>query len=376
VRATRAIGARTGYTEPVIDYALDALFSSVTAAALRATIASELGALEALERFVERPGRPAVRYAPVPLVAIVSSRSTIGVALPALAFALCAGSRVMVKDRSDGLIGAFAASVRDERPDLGERIEASAWDAREGDAAARLARADTVVAYGRALALAAIRAGLEPDARFVGYGPRTSIGYVARTALADEAAARAVARGAARDALLYDGEGCLSPHALFVESGAPVTPRAFARLLGAAFDETAVEFPAGAPDLDADAAAYRRAALFRASQGTGDVFAGVVAPHLVAFDPPRDEPPPLLRRTLGVYPVDGPADALAYIARHALPLEAVGFAGPLDDEACAFAVAAGAARAAALGDLQRPPLGGDHGGAGRILPFVRAIYRG
>jgi hypothetical protein len=28
-----------------------------------------------------------------------------------------------------------------------------------------------------------------------------------------------------------------------------------------------------------------------------------------------------------------------------------------------------------LGTLQRPPLGGEHGGAGRILPFVRAIYR-
>jgi hypothetical protein len=360
----------------VVDYALDALFGDIDAGTLGATIAGELGSLEALERFVARPGRPDVRYAGVASVAIVASDTTIGVAVPPLAFALCAGARVAVKDRADLLVAAFAETLAEEWPELGARVTASAWDA--GDAAGRatLAAADTVVAYGRDETLTAIRATLRPAARFVGFGHRTSVAYIAREHLATERGAREAARAAARDALLYDGEGCLSPHAIFVEGGAAIGPRAFALELARACDEVAVEFPAGYTELDPAAAAYRRAALFRASQGAGEIFAGVTAPHLVAFDPPANEPPPFLRRTAGVYPVDGPDDAAAYLQRHALPLEALAFAGEPRADLEAFAVASGAARIAPLGRLQRPPLAGEHGGVGRIRPFVRAMYRG
>ena len=376
VRATRALIARTGYTEPVVDFALDALFGEIDAGALGAAIAGELGSLEALERFVARSGRPDVRYAGVASVVIIASDTTIGVALPALAFALCAGAHVTVKDRDDLLVAAFAETLAEEWPELGARIVASAWDA--GDAAGRAAlrAADTVVAFGRDDTLAAIRAELRPDARFVGFGHRTSVAYVAREFLATERDARAAAHAAARDVLLYDGDGCLSPHALFVERGGAVTPRAFALELARACDEVAVEFPAGYAELDPAAAAYRRAALFRASQGTGELFCGVTAPHLIAYHPPGDEPPPLLRRTAGVYPVDGPDEALGYLRRHALPLEALAFAGEPRADLAALAVASGAARVAPLGRLQQPPLAGEHGGIGRILPFVRAIYRG
>ena len=380
MRTTRALIERTGYTEPVVDYALDALFEDIDERALRDAIAGELGSLEALDGFVARTGRPDVRYAGVGLAAIVSSDTTIGVALPALAFALCAGCRTIVKDRTDLLLAAFAETLAEERAELGERIEIAVWDGADGVASrARLGDADTVVAYGRTETLAQIRALLRPDARFVPFGHRTSAGYVARESLADEGAARAAARGAARDALLYDGEGCLSIHALFVERGAAIEPRAFARIVTAAFDEAAIEFPAGYAELDPATAAYRRAAAFRAAQGAGELFAGVVAPHLIVLDPPPSDPPPLFRRTLAIYSVDGAEDALAFVRRHGVPLEAVAFdrasfAVPRADLE-AFALASGASRVATLGDAQRPPLGGEHGGAGRILPFVRAIYR-
>ncbi|MBD5635127.1 MAG: hypothetical protein IAI49_11675, partial [Candidatus Eremiobacteraeota bacterium] len=138
VRATRALVGRTGYTEPVVDFALDALFSEIHAASLRAAIASELGTPDALETFVERAGRPAVRYVAVERVAIVSSESTIGVALPALVFALCAGSHIFVKDRSDGLIAAFARTLAEERPELASRIEVADLAASDPALLARL----------------------------------------------------------------------------------------------------------------------------------------------------------------------------------------------------------------------------------------------
>jgi len=378
VRTTRALIARTGYTEPVVDYALDRLFGALGRDALLATIEGELGSLAALDGFVTRTGRPDVAYRGLARVAIVSSDTTIGVAVFPLAFALCAGSRVTVKDRDDRLIAAFGETLAQELPELAERFESGVWDGHD-EAASRalLGAADAVVAFGRTETLAAVRGLLAPEARFLPFGHRTSAGYVTREALADERQVAACAGGAARDALLYDGEGCLSLHALFVERDGALDAATFARRVAAACDVAAVEFPAGYHELDATVVAYRRAALFRAAQGRGEALAGVTAPHLVVFDPPADEPPPLLRRTLAIYPVDTPSDASAFLRRHGLPLEALALAGDARPRADveAFALASGASRIAAFGSLQDPPLGGEHGGAGRILPFVRAIYR-
>ncbi len=378
VRTTRALVARTGYTEPVVDYALGRLFGALGHDDLRATIEGELGSLAALDGFVTRSGRPDVAYRALARVAIVSSDTTIGVAVFPLAFALCAGSHVTVKDRDDRLVAAFGETLAQELPQLGERFASAVWDGSDESASrALLGTMDAVVAFGRTETLGAIRALVAPQARFVPFGHRTSAGYVAREALTDEAQVRACAGGIARDALLYDGEGCLSLHALFVERDGALDAAAFARRVAAACDVAAVEFPAGYNEPDAAVVAYRRAALFRSAQGRGEALAGITAPHLVVFDPPVDEPPPLLRRTLAIYPVDGPGEALSFLRRHALPLEALALAGGEAPRADVeeFALAGGASRIAAFGSLQNPPLGGEHGGAGRILPFVRAIYR-
>ncbi|MBD5604500.1 MAG: hypothetical protein IAI48_05355, partial [Candidatus Eremiobacteraeota bacterium] len=111
VRTTRAIVARTGYTEPVVDFALDRLFESIERRSLGATIAGELGSLAALDGFVHREGRPDVYFRGVDRVAIVSSDTTIGVAVAPLVFALCAKAHVTVKDRDDELVTAFAATL-------------------------------------------------------------------------------------------------------------------------------------------------------------------------------------------------------------------------------------------------------------------------
>jgi len=374
VRATRAIMERLSYTEPVVDYALDALFGSVTAQALEATIVSELGALEALDGFVARAGRPAVFARGVAKVAVISSDTTIGVALAPAIFALCAKADVTLKDRSDQLMGAFAQTLVQEEPSFATALHAHPWTTTR-EVLDGVADADAVVAFGKDDALLAIRAACKPEARFIPFGHRTSAGYVPRTALTDEVAALAHARAAARDALLYDGEGCLSLHALFVESGAPIAPHAFARLVARACDEVAVEFPPASSTLTSAAHAYRERARFRAAQGDGAVYAGARWPHLVVFDPPRDEPPPLAARTLGIYPVHEPAEMLAYVRAQGLPLEAIAL--PEDERgslATTFA-AAGAARIASLGRLQQPPLAGNHGGQERIRPFISFVYR-
>ncbi len=375
VRATRAIETRMAYTEPVIDYALDALFGSIDTAAIEAVIANELGSIDALDGFVARAGRPDVTYVARDPIALVASDTTIGVAIPALVFALCAKATIRIKDRDDGLTHAFLETIAEELPSVRDAVDVGAWNGADEAAAERFFHGvGAAIAFGRDDALRAIRARLAADATFVGFGHRTSIAYVTRDSLGDASNARELARAIARDVVLYDGDGCLSPHAIFCERGATIDPLAFARFLGDACDEAAIEFPAATETLAANVARYRDAARFRAAQGDGAVFGGTIAPHLIVFDPPRDEPPPLLTRTAAVYAIDDASDALHVLTSHALPLEAIAFSQQRH-ELDAFVRASGASRICEAGDLQRPPLGGEHGGAGRIAPLVRAIYR-
>jgi hypothetical protein len=376
VRVTRAIETRLGYSTPVVEYALDRLFFALRAGALEAAIGHELGSVAALDGPVERAGRPAGYARGVDRAVIVASDSTIGVALVPAVYALAAKCGVVVKDRSDALVSAFFASLVEERPEFEAAAIAQSWtggvDPREAEL---LAAADVVAAFGSDAALRAIRAHLRPDARFIGFGHRASIGYIDTGRIPARSRA-ALLDGIAADALLYDGDGCLSLHALFV-GGERAAAAAFARELAAAFERVSVEFPPGAadPQRAASAAAYRNLGAFRAAAGRGSVYAPAHESATIAFDPPRDAPPPFLPRVLPVFPVGGTAEAIDYIRAHRLPVEALGVGDTLAPEALHLAVAVGAVRIARLGEMQAPPAGGHHGGAPRIADFVRWIDR-
>ncbi len=368
-----AVAARTGYARSAVEYAFEALFAPMTEAALLSAIAGELGCVEALDGFVAREGRPAAWAAPVGRVCVISSRTTIGVALPAAAFALCAKCEVEVKDREDGLAAAFFRTLAAELPQLAGAARARPWRSVEASAQ-DLASFDAVVAFGRTETLATVRSACAPQARFVGYGSRASAGYVCAETLSDELPAEAVAAGAARDLVLYDSEGCLSLHALFAERGGRISPFDFAGMLGRAARGAALEFPAAQSDPAVLAArgAARDLAEFRAAAGTGAAFANDAVDYAVLFDPPRDAPPLFIARTLGVIPVAGPAEALEYLQRHGLELEGFALSEPRPD-LVRLATDAGAVRLTRFGELQRPPVGGNHGGRPCVVEFVRWI---
>ncbi len=352
MRALERVVSRTGYSPPVVEFALDRLFESITVGALQSTIASEIGEQ---------------RTVPIGGVAIISSRTTIGVAIIPAIFALCAGCDVVVKDREDALVGAYFESLADELNAFSVAARAELWN---GESNERDLRAyDAVVAFGGDDALRAIRAQLSPDARFIPYGPKASIGYIAREALTGEIEARRVADGAARDLLLYDGEGCLSLHALFVERGGAIAPEAFAAMLAAAVERAEVEFPLGERETAATArvARVRELARFRGGPFHSNAEASFVIEMGAA-----ERAPEFLPRVLAVHAVDEPAAISAYVARHGLPLEACAVAGVRGDVAAA-AIEAGANRIARFGEMQAPPLNYAHGGRPRIAEFVRFI---
>lgn len=375
VRATAAIAARLEYTIPTVDYALDRLFGGLTRGALTAAIADELGAVEALDGLVERAGRPASWARGVDRTTIVSSDTTIGVAIAPLAFALCAKSAVTVKDRSDALVAAFVETLAEERPELLAATSVGAWsggaDARDETA---LGEADVVVAFGGNEALRAIRARLAPGATFVPFGHRASAGYVARDV--PDADVAGIAARIARDALLYDGDGCLSLHVLFVERMPPGPMDRFVRALADACTATMLEFPPGRRDpvRAATVASYAAAAAFRAANGTGSLIAAPDGAWTIAVDSPASDVPPFGGGIIPIVIVDGQDDAAAYVRAHRLPLQAIGVGGPGIDRA-RLAVGLGAVRVTELGGMQDPPIAGHHGGRARIADFVRWIDR-
>ncbi|MBV8370391.1 MAG: hypothetical protein JO036_15900 [Candidatus Eremiobacteraeota bacterium] len=371
VRATAAIEARLGYSTPVVDYALDRLFFGLTREGLEAAIAAELGSVHALYGVVARPGAPAAWALGVQRVAIISSDTTIGVALVPAVFALCAKCDVVVKDRADALIAGFFASLAEEHPAFADAARARAWaGGEEPHEAELLARADVVVAFGRDEALREIRARCGAETRFLPFGHRASIGRLTRADVARFDGA--LAENVARDALLYDGEGCLSLHALFVEAEGEQLTRVV-ETLAAACERVAVEFPGGTrdPQRVAHAAAYRNLAAFRSAGGRGAVIRAGDA--TLVIEPPLREPPPFLPRILPLIPVADDDAIAAYVAEHALPVQAVGVAGAPGERALALAARIGAVRVAPFGTLQAPPLAGHHGGAPRIADFVRWI---
>ena len=365
IRITHDIADRTGYSVPAVEFALDALFGELRADAFLATIARELGDPAGLDS-------PGTRILPLGRVAILSSRTTIGVAIPAMCFALCAKNDVAVKDREDRLVAAFAESLAQELDAFEPALEIATWDSRlDGD---RLHGAAAIVVYGSDETIARVTADYAQSARIIGFGSRTSIAYLDAATQSSPVELRRALAGAARDASLYEGEGCMSLHALFFARSGTCPPQKLAEHFATAMEEAATEFPV------AERSAAQRAemlqqsklAAFRAAAGRGAAFCDERLVFLVVLDPPRQEPPLFLPRTVVLLPVDSPEEIVSYVGRHALPIECFGVTGtPRSYTEIAGRI--GAARIAPLGEMQRPPLRSHHGGRPRIAEYVRFL---
>jgi hypothetical protein len=147
-----------------------------------------------------------------------------------------------------------------------------------------------------------------------------------------------------------------------------------ARMLAAACERVAVQFPGGSrePERAARIGSYRSLAAFRAAGGHGGVLRGGDATLVVA--PPHDEPPPFLPRVLPLIAVADDDAIAAYAAEQRLPVQALGVVAS-DAHAVALAERIGAVRIAPFGTMQDPPVAGHHGGTPRIADFVRWIDR-
>jgi len=274
----------------------------------------------------------------------------------------------------------FARTLAQVDPALGQCLAVVWWKGGEVEPAATLhAQADTVLAYGGQDAIAQIRAQVPPATRFLAYGHKLGVGLVGRAAL-DRQRGPATARLLAQDVARYEQQGCYSPHVVYVERGARLTPREFAQHLAGELAALALRYPRPTLALD-DAAAvahWRQSvelAAMRGDTANGDELWGDPASSWAVAFTERLVPlaPTAGWRCIQVVAVDALEAAADALAPHAAFLQTAGVAVeparlyPLSERLARV----GITRVCALGAMTAPEAGWHHDGGCNLRDLVR-----
>jgi len=364
----------------MIERALDDAFEPLARGGFRKWIASELGAVSALDE--PAPTREGVlRRATGPewMLQIYAGNVPTVPVWPLLSALLLKSALLAKTSAQEPLLAPLLArTIAEEDAELGACIAVVWWKGGTAELErAALAAAPAVLAFGGETAMASIARQIRPDARVVTHGPKVSLAYVGRGALSRPALA-GLARQVAEDVALYDQHGCLSPHAIYVERGGDIGPAAFASALGSALEELRDVLPRSAlePEQAARVQLYRAQAHFEAAQekrGTRVLASSEGTDWTLIYeDGARFEPTPAYR-TVRVHAVSGADEVVEALTPAARYIEAIGLEAKGSEKrtlAAAFA-GTGVPRIAALGSLQSPALSGTHGGVHRLLPFLR-----
>ncbi len=357
-RAKRDI---TAFSPPMVEMGLRELF---------ADIASNV---EELER---REAPHSTLTAPRSNVAHVLSGNLPNPGIVSIIVGLLAGARNVVKPATgDPMPALFVESLARVNAKLAGRVELT-------DDRKAYQRAKIVVSYGDDETLRTLRKNHRRDAStaFFGFGHRASIGLVNFSRFALHAQRSTLIAAAARDASMWDQQGCMSPQCFYVRGDAAAFAEALARDMER-FDRHWSR--ATLPFEDAAAIARARSEWnFR-----GRVWASKGSTHwTVALDERDRWAPSPLNRFVFVRPIellttrDSRSDIRKLAAgrkttKHEArstscalpPLSTVGFAGFPPKEIIAMARAD---RYCSLGEMQRPSLLLTHGSRPRVGDLI------
>ena len=182
---------------------VEALMGKITAHDLSLWLEAELGNPNALDGFHPHGDLLSKAYAPKYILHIVSG-NTPHAAIQSIIRGLLLGSHNIIKLPSAGL-PELSESIQQFPSELKGLIETHDELTEE-----LLNKADAVIAIGSDAAIDAIHKKTRPDQIFIPHGHKVSIGIVY-----DDY--KGAANLAARDVSLYNQQGCLSPHAIYVQ---------------------------------------------------------------------------------------------------------------------------------------------------------------
>ena len=334
-----------------------AFLGPTIADALLLLVRTELGHADALDDFVPLAGSLVKAVAPRVILHIVSG-NTPAAALQSLIRGLLLGAHNLCKIPSAGLpeVAEFHATLPAE---LAACVEISGELPDEW-----LTGADALIVFGSDETIAHFRARTASWQTFIAHGHALSFGVVF-----DDTDGASIA-GVARDASVFDQQGCLSPHVIYVRGDA----RDYAARLAEAMRLFHEREPRGAISLSESNTirALRNDLAFRAANGepialhasTGSTAWTVVFEGAPGF--PRSP----LHRFLFVKPL--PADLAAELREVRAHLSCAGVWPATLENARALA-GTGVTRICPLGKMQQPPWSWRQDGQPTLAPLVRWI---
>ncbi|MBI1884309.1 MAG: hypothetical protein HYS08_08935 [Chlamydiae bacterium] len=139
----------------------------------------------------------------------------------------------------------LAESIRQVDPKLGNCISCCGWKGGEFNFEKTIFKAsDLIHVYGNDETLLEIQKRLPSRKKFLPFGHKVSIAVIDKESLRSQNAKK-LARRAAYDICLYDQQGCVSPHAIYVEKESKISAREWAKILAEAMKEISHLFPPG-----------------------------------------------------------------------------------------------------------------------------------
>jgi len=354
------------------------LLNALRPPAIRDWVRQEVKPFGALERFSPAEDGAPVRAVGPRLAVHVLPGNVPLVWLPTLAACLLMRTPCLVKPAADDPCtpALFVASLAKRLPELAAALAVLPWDG--GDTAVEesaLERSSAVIVYGSDSTLRAVARRVPPDAKLLAHGPRYAVGAIGRE-MASPGRIEAVADAAARDALLYDGRGCLSLAAVYVERGGLLEPAETVAVLGRAMERASADLPPGKPDTETAAVTQSWRARIRARALAGKPSAIFAGPRgldwTVLYDAELAAPAVPLVRTLWVGAVGTLEEIPSRLAGCGGTVHALAFSGPEPRrlDLAERLAPAGLTRVCPFGRMQEPPLIWPHGGAS---PFKRLL---
>lgn len=345
-RAIAEVAADSGFSQPMVELALEWSCSEITDGQMRRLLVSELGTDDATDD-------PDIRSAR--LVLLIAAGAIFQPVLNGVVYALLLKSPILVKCSSHEkkMIPLFIEALRETDPDVGNAagVVATADIIRESDA---------VIAYGSDATILEIRRRTRGSEIFVGHGHKVSAAVIGRKVLESEEAAENAAKSLAMDIAMYDQLGCLSPQNVWIEKGAVVSPAAFAQILSKNLDTLSKTLPAGRMSTEQAALirSFRNEFEFRAGHDAAvRYFFGDKLSYTVVIDPDPVFRPSPLGRTILIKPVEGLAQVPAALSGLRGHLQGIS-AAPMEDFNPYVGLCRdfGASYFCETGRLQRPPL--------------------
>ena len=400
--AVESLSRAGRFTVPMMERALDDAFQPIARGGLTKWIQSELGSVSALDRPAPSPGGVLRRaHGPEWMLQIFAGNIPTLPIWPIYSALILKSGLLAKTSAQEPLLGPLLArTIAEVDENLGACLAVVWWRGGSSDLdRTALSLAPAVLAFGGDDAIASVGRQTQRDAVRVLHGPKVSVAYIERHAL-NYTALRGLAAGAALDVALYDQQGCLSPHAFYVERRGEVSPAKFAESLATALEARAHELPRGliAAEDAARVQLFRAQARFEAAgtagaaaRGGADLDLPMGVPRMasaigatrviesprattwtvVLEDGARFEPGPA-HRTVRVHAIDGSDEFARALRASAHYVEAIGLAarGPERARLAAAFTSIGIPRVAPIGHLQRPSPLGTHGGVRRLLPFI------